>query len=391
MATTYFNIPQSEIQHRISVLQSNLTERNIDGAFLFSTPELYYYTNLGTDGALYIPSEGNPTHYVKRNLDLGKEVSHIDDVRLFSTFSILFDVLENKKASNIAFELDILPFSLVKRLESENYEIIDGSTIFRTIRSRKSDLEIKHLQTAAKLVDESFEYCCEIATPEIREIDLTSRLDSWLLRNGHHGFISTRSFNSALLHYSYVISSSSSVLNIRFTPISGYGLSGKYPYGPSSRKLGKNPFFVDTCGNHFGYISDTTRTFICGKLDENTLQQIESLREIKNYLITNMKPDKNAGELFKEVFDLAEELGISNHFMGSKDDRSAFLGHGVGLELDELPVIYAKGHTLEKGNVIACEPKFYIKDRKVLGIEDTIAVKESKNDVLSQAPNYFEI
>ncbi len=383
--------PQSEIKQRLQELQSNLQSRQIDGALLLSTPELYYYSGFGTDGILYIPAEGNPTHFIKRNLNLGKEISMIEDIRLLVKFSDLFDILEDFKTSKLAIEADILPFSLVNRIVLKNYEIIDGSQLFREIRSKKSEFEIKLLETAAKLVDDSFEYCCEIAKPETREIELAANLDSWLLKNGHYGFITTRSFNSALLNYSYVISSYSSVLNIRFTPISGYGLSAKYPYGPSSQKLGTRPFFVDTCGNYQGYISDTTRSFICGKFDEITMNQIHSLQEIKKFIVKNLKPGKNAGELYIEVFKLAEELEILDQFMGSRNDHSVFLGHGVGLELDELPVIYAKGPILEKGNVIACEPKFYVENQKVLGIEDTIAIKETQADILSKAPDFFEI
>ncbi len=77
--------------------------------------------------------------------------------------------------------------------------------------------------------------------------------------------------------------------------------------------------------------------------------------------------------------------------MGEKDDRVAFLGHGVGLELDELPILYSKGGFAQKGNVIACEPKLIEKGHKVLGIEDTILITEKGTDILTEAPNYYEI
>ena len=224
------------------------------------------------------------------------------------------------------------------------------------------------------------------------EIELSSHLDSWLLNNGHDGYITTRAFNSPLLHYSYVISSLSSTINIIFTPISGYGLSTKYRYGPSQQKLGKNrPFIIDTCGNHLGYISDTTRTFICGHFDKDTREQLSALIQIKEYLKLNLKPGRNLGNLYNEIMELSRELGIFDQFMGTNKDRVAFLGHGVGLELDELPVFYPKGSDLISGNTIACEPKFYIQNKKILGIEDTFVITERGNKILSKSPNQFEI
>ena len=257
-------------------------------------------------------------------------------------------------------ELDLLPYSYVSYLKSLNEytSFVDGSLMFRQIRAVKSDYEISKISLAAKLVDESFEYCVNIAKPDMSEIQLAAKLDQWLVENGHHGYIRTRAFNSALLNFSYVIGSFSSTLNIHFTPISGGGMSLKYPYGPSAKKIGKKPFFVDTCGNSNGYISDTTRTFILGQYDNETRDQIDALIQIKRKLHNELQPNSNLGDLYTEIMELARELKISDHFMGELKDKVPFLGHGIGLELDELPILYAKGKNAKQGNVLACEPKF---------------------------------
>ncbi|MHA2226198.1 MAG: M24 family metallopeptidase [Candidatus Hodarchaeales archaeon] len=394
MNNSYFKVPLSEIAARIAILRDKLKIANVDAALLFSIPELYYYSGFGGDGVIYIPVKGNPVHLVKRNVSLAKQFSRIPNVKIYGQQSKLFKTLEIEESAQIAIEKNVLTDSFVSFLQAKakNITLIDDNSIFRQIRSIKSNFEIKLIQTAANLVDKSFEYCTEIATPEMTEIELSSRLDSWMLERGHNGHITTRAFNAALLNYSYVISSGSSTLNIHFTPISGGGLSLKYPYGPSRQKLGKNnPFFVDTCGNYQGYISDTTRTFVCGRFDSETRDQIESLRQIKRFLQENLKPKTNLAQLFDEVMDLSKELNIYDNFMGDISDKSAFLGHGVGLELDELPVFYKKGSNLAAGNVIACEPKFFIKGKKVLGIEDTFEVTKKGNKLLSKAPDCFEI
>ncbi|UCE13454.1 MAG: aminopeptidase P family protein, partial [Candidatus Heimdallarchaeota archaeon] len=354
---------------------------------------LYYYSGMGADGAIYVPIEEEPIHLIKRNLPLAQSFSQIQTLKNFGRKSKLFDTLELKSPARIAIEKDILSSSFVDFLQSKakDIQLVDGTSIFRYIRSKKSNYEIDLINKAATLVDQSMEYCTEITTPEMTEIELASLLEAWLLENGHDGFITTRAFNSELLHYAYVISSNSAILNIHFTPISGGGLSLKYPYGPSRQKLKRNsPFIVDTCGNCRGYISDTTRTFTCGQFDPKTRDQLESLQEVKKFLQQKLKPNVNLGDLFNEVMELTKELKIHDNFMGSSSDKVAFVGHGVGLELDDLPVMYAKGPDLVTGNVLACEPKFY-SENKVLGIEDTYVITESSNRILSKSPNFFEI
>lgn len=393
MFNYYSEIPQSEINSRISKLKSQLNKQNFEGAILFSTPELYYYSGMGADGAIYVSTDGDPVHLIKRNLPLAQSFSQIPIQRNFGRKSKLFDTLEIKSPARIAIEKDILSSSFVDflQLKSKNIQLVDGSSIFRDLRSKKSKYEINQINKASQLVDQSMEYCTEIATPEMTEIGLASLLEAWLLENGHDGFITTRAFNSELLHYAYVISSSSAILNIHFTPISGGGLSLKYPYGPSRQKLKrKRPFIVDTCGNCRGYISDTTRTFICGQFNKKTLDQLESLQEVKKFLQNKLKPNINLGDLYNDVMELSKELRIYDNFMGSSSDKVAFIGHGVGLELDDLPVFYAKGPDLVTGNVLACEPKFY-SENKVLGIEDTYVITESGNRILSKSLDFVEI
>ncbi|MFX0184837.1 MAG: M24 family metallopeptidase [Candidatus Hodarchaeota archaeon] len=394
MSIAYAKTRQSEIESRIKRLRNRLQQEELDGALVLSIPELYYYSGVGSDGAVYIPIEGDPIHLVKRNLPLVKINSLLANIQNFGRQSKLFDTLDIKIPSRIMIEKDVLSASFVNFLlqNSKDIELIDGSSIFRQIRSIKSAFEVELIEQAANLVDQSFGYCIEIANPEMTEIELAAQLDSWLLERGHSGYITTRAFNAALLHYSYVISSGSSIMNIHFTPISGHGLSLKYPYGPSRQKLGKNrPFFVDTCGNNQGYISDTTRTFICGHFDKETLNQLESLSQVKEYLQKKLRPKVNLGNLYHEIMDLSKELKIYDYFMGTESDKSAFLGHGVGLELDELPILYRKGSDLLEGNVLACEPKFFIPNQKVLGIEDTYSITGSGNKILSKSYNYFEI
>jgi Xaa-Pro aminopeptidase len=394
MSDEYEKIPHSEIKYRIERLRNHLKGDNFDGALILTTTDLYYYSGYGGDGAIYVPTDGKPIHLVKRNLPLAKQYSGLSSVKSYGRQSKLIQNLEIESGTTIAIDADILPFSFVTFLQkqAEGIQFIDGSHLLRKIRAVKSSFEIDLIEQAATVVDESFEMCKEIAKPDMTEIELASQLDAWMLKNGHSGFITTRSLNSIMPSYSFVISSNSATLNTFFTPVSAGGLSLKYPYGPSNRKIGNNtPFLVDTCGNRQGYISDTTRTFVCGRFDSETQSQLDALAQVKQFLRRNLKPSNNLGQLYAEILELVKELRIHEYFMGTSSDHVPFLGHGVGLELDELPIFYSKGPNLEVGNVIACEPKIIKPKQIVLGIEDTYAITESGNQLLSKASDFFEI
>ncbi len=394
MSKTYAEIPKSETTSRTTRLQNLLRSEELDGALLMSVAELYYYSGIGSPGVVYVPTDGEPIRLSERNLNLVKTYSPLTDIRPLGRLSMLFDTLNVDSASQVAIEGDVMPFSLVTFLQSraKDTRLVDGSNLFRQIRSVKSDYEVDLMEKAATLVDESFEYCIEIADPEMTEIELALRLDTWMVERGHAGFITTRSFNMAMVQYSYVVSSGGSALNTYFTPISGQGLSLKYTFGSSWRKLGRNrPFIVDTVGNCEGYLSDTTRTFVCGQFTPEIRDQLDALSQIRELIIRSMKPGNSLGELHNEVMHLSEELGIHDNFMGTNSDKVVFLGHGVGLELDELPIFYSKGPPLSPGNTLACEPKIIVPGEILLGIEDTFAVTEGDHKILSRAPVNFEI
>ncbi|MFX1367660.1 MAG: M24 family metallopeptidase [Promethearchaeota archaeon] len=394
MEDVYLDIPKLEISSRVERLQSRLLKSNLDGALLLSTIEMYYYSGIGIPGAVYVPAQGDPIRLVERNLELVRAHSALSDIRPMGRLSKIFETFGIAKASHIAFEGDIVPYSYVTFLQSkaEGIEFVDASQIFRETRSKKSDFEVGMIEEAAEQIDRSLTYCTEIATPEMTEIELSTRLDGWLIDHGHAGSITTRGFNSSMLIYSYVVSSGGSTLNTLFQPISGQGLSLKYPLGPTRRKLGQNrPFLVDSCGNYHGYISDTTRTLVCGRFDDRAHERLLALQEIKNFITKSMKPGCNLGSLYSEVIELSKELGINDNFMGPEEDKVAFIGHGVGLELDELPVFYAKGPSMEEGHVLASEPKLILPGEEVLGIEDTYAVTSTGCKILSKSDNWFQI
>ena len=104
------------------------------------------------------------------------------------------------------------------------------------------------------------------------------------------------------------------------------------------------------------------------------------------------RPGMAAGEIYERSVQLAAEAGYGDHFMGYGDQRIRFVGHGVGLELDEYPVL-AKGQKmpLQAGMTIALEPKLIFQGKGVVGIENTHVVTDEGLRQLGQYPDAITV
>jgi Xaa-Pro dipeptidase len=132
---------------------------------------------------------------------------------------------------------------------------------------------------------------------------------------------------------------------------------------------------VDLVGGHEGYLADQTRTFSVGAAPADLRRAHEVAVAILRAVEAELRPGAVPSALFALADELARDEGLGDHFMGHGDDRVRFLGHGVGLEIDELPVL-APGfdQPLEAGHVVAVEPKFVFPGRGAVGIENMYGV-----------------
>jgi Xaa-Pro aminopeptidase len=127
-----------------------------------------------------------------------------------------------------------------------------------------------------------------------------------------------------------------------------------------------------------------TRMFVIGTLDPELQRAFDLSLEIQKHLQGALKPGAICEELFQQAVEIADRGGLGAHFMGMPGEQAKFVGHGVGLELDEFPVL-AQGFKvpLQVGQTIAIEPKFVFPDKGVIGIENTFAVSESGGEKIT--------
>ena len=127
---------------------------------------------------------------------------------------------------------------------------------------------------------------------------------------------------------------------------------------------------VDVNGNYTGYTTDMSRVFSVGTLDKLSIKAHNCSLRICHELSSMGKPGIEAKLLYNKAIEIVTEEGLDHLFMGHRQ-KAGFIGHGVGIEINELPVIAPRSRDiLEVGNVIALEPKFVIPGVGAVGIEN---------------------
>ena len=166
-------------------------------------------------------------------------------------------------------------------------------------------------------------------------------------------------------------------------------LSSASPQGASLDTISANvPVFVDFTGVFNGYITDMTRIFVIGDLDPQLKAAFDLSLKIQAEMQKELVPGAICEELFLKSAEMAVEGGLGDHYMGMPGENAKFVGHGVGLELDEFPVL-AQGFKvpLQAGQTIAIEPKFVFPGKGVIGIENTFAVTANGGEKLTDMPD----
>jgi Xaa-Pro aminopeptidase len=378
--------PRSEIDSRIKKLQSSMD--GIDGALLFQAVDMCYFSGTAQDGLVYIPRDGEPIIMMKRSLVRAKEESPLE-VRPLKNMRNLKEDLGIKTGAAIGLEMDVLPCSFYFRVNKalEDASFVDVAERIKHIRSVKSEFEIKLAKEAAQMLVEGFSTVPDHIKEGMTEVELMCRMESEMRLMGHQGSLRFRRFNSIVPIGHIMSGSSAAIPSFLASPTGGKGTSVVFPHGPGYRKIKRNePVFVDTVGICNGYIADATRIFSLGKIEPELVEAYEASCQIEEAIAREMKPGRTARELFELSESEGARRGYGDFLGGPVGSKCGFVGHGVGLELDEYPVLAPLVHEIQEGMTMAVEPKIIYPGKGVLGVEDTFLTTSSGALRLTEMP-----
>jgi Xaa-Pro dipeptidase len=383
-------LERGESQARIARLQAALKAKGIDAAFLIYPIDIYYFAGTRQNSLLYVPASGDPVLMVRKSLSRARSEAAVADIRPFPGSKELPALLP-EGVRKVALTFDVLPVQqynfYLKMFPGR--EFVDLSAINRELRSVKSPWELERMRESGRKTAAVFGEIPQILRAGMREIDLAAEIESRLRKAGGEGYVRMRAFNQELFMGLAVTGASAEMPGFFDGAVTGCGLSSASPHGASLTEIGADqPVLVDYTGVFQGYIVDMTRVFAIGKLSDRLLHAFRTSLEIQSYLALNLKPGAICEELFMESAAMAERAGLAEYFMGPPGENARFVGHGVGLELDEFPVV-AQGFKvpLQASQTIAIEPKFVIPGEGVIGIENTFAVGGNGGEKITDMPD----
>ncbi len=371
--------PLKELQKRIDKLQAAMRKKQINAVLLSQRADLFYFSGTGQNGLLLVPAEGEPTLFIIKSVARAQQESALKDIIPFPGWKELVDLIEEKipSTTSIGLELDVLPAKLYLRYQEklQNYRLVDISSAIRKIRSIKSELEIGLMKEAARISTSVFTHARNTIKEGMAEVELAGHLEFHARTLGHQGAVRMRGFNQELYFGHVLAGENAATISFFDGPTGGSGLNPSFPQGAGAVVIRENePVLIDFVSVLRGYMVDQTRIFCLGEPPLHLREAHRQAIRIKNTLAEIGKPGLKCSELYDKAEQMAREAGLANHFMGYVE-RVNFVGHGVGIELDELPII-APGYDepLEEGMVFALEPKFIFPSEGTVGIEDTFMV-----------------
>ncbi len=386
-------LPKAELAGRAGKLQRWMQEADVDAAFVFQNVDVFYFAGTSQSGLFCLPSVGEPIYLVQKSISRARMESSWERLLPFPGFKKLPEWLEDGGIRNlrrVGIESDVLPTSYYLRLVElfPRVQFVDASEAIRRIRMVKSSHEAGQMRVAAHTLGNAFDQLPRWIQAGVTELEIMAQLEGFLRSQGHPGIIRTRGFGNQL-GFGTISSGSSATYPVPFPgPVGSAGLGPAVPFGSGLRRLAAgDSVMVDIVGGHKGYLVDKTRVYSIGELAPEMMEAhafvLDLMREIESMLV----PGTLCSAIYQQVLNHVKDSPYASGFMGAADNQVRFIGHGIGLELDELPLL-AGGFDipLEAGMTIAIEPKIFFPERGGVGIENTYLVTDAGFENLTAYP-----
>ena len=387
--------PEAELKQRISKLKEHLFENNIDAALILQRVDLFYFAGTIQQANLYIPSKGEPILFAIKSSERAMAESSINRIMPITSSKKIPAILQQEGYElprTLGLELDVLPANLYFYYQSifENSKISDVSPSIRMIRSVKSSYEIGLMHQAAERSDQVAGYAAQIIGEGMTELELAGRIEAEARKFGHQGIVRMRLWGSEMFYGHLMSGDSGAVPSFLSSPTGGSGASPAVAQGPSYKTIRRHePILIDYVFAYNGYLSDHARIFSIGSLPSELMDAHTAMLEIQEMIRTLAKPGVTAGAIYDQALTKADELGYAKNFMGTAGpERIRFVGHGIGLEVDEFPFLAADQKLeLQAGMTIALEPKVIFPDKGVVGIENSHVVTADGLEQFGEYPD----
>ena len=364
-------------------IADRLKSQGIDAILVSENANLYYTSGRVFCGFTYITADGSVTYFVRRPVGLSG-----DNVRYIRKPEQIAEMLPAMPAT-IALELDTTPYSTVERLRKifGDAQVANGSDVLRRCRAVKTPYEIARLNESGVHHTMAYSRIPRIYRGGMTDVELQVEIERVLRNEGCLGQFRIAGGSMELFMGNILTGDNADNPSPYDFAMGGAGLDLSLPVGCNGSAISPgHTVMVDMCGNFTGYMTDMTRVFYVGRLDETAAKAHQLLIDIHHRLAKEFHAGCEAKRMYEVAMEMVTAAGMDDYFMGHTQ-KAGFIGHGVGIEVNELPVLApCSRDVLEEGNVIAIEPKFVIPHVGAVGIENTYVVRNDRLECITNAP-----
>lgn len=372
-----------------------------EGAFIFSRLNIFYFTGTFVNGVFWLPIEGEPVLFCRRGAERAEIETPIKNIVQFNSYRDIeqtFTDLAITLPTKIATEMNGLPWSLSNSLIKylPNAEFIPSDKLIAITRAKKSEWELQLLREAGKKHNKCLTQLLPPFLHEgINELQISHRISDIFYSEGHNGVLRMETFGEEAFLGHIAVGDSANYPSVFNGPV---GLRGAHPAVPfmgaeEIKWYSGSPLTIDNGFTIGGYQTDKTQVYWLG--NKNTITEpIKSAHnfcvEMQAMIAEQLKPGSTPSNLWNQCVQITSKSPWESGFMGLGNNKVSFVGHGIGLAIDEYPVL-ANGFDLplEEGMVLAIEPKIGIPGIGMVGTENTFEVTPNGGKALTG--NNYEI
>jgi len=345
---------------RLANLRRMLKQENIDIAVITRLPNVRYLSNFsGSSGSIIITPRRSYFVTDFRYKDQARAEITGCEIKIYpnSFERFLIPLLKRYPGKTIGFESNSVSYAQFKNWSSKlnaDWKPLSGAV--EQLRMIKDEQEIGRIEKAAQIVDDSFAHILTFIKEGVLEREIAIELEHFMRKAGAERFA--------------------------FELIVASGKRSAMPHATNSHnEIKKNSFLVLDIGAVFGgYCSDMSRTVFLGKAHADDKTTYQAVLDAQTGALDSIECEKKASEIDKKARDILEERGLGIYFGHN-------LGHGVGLEIHELPVLGPKSNdVLKPGMVFTVEPGVYLHNKGGVRIEDLVTLKPGGIEILTKSP-----
>ena len=381
-------LPDEERLARQTRCRRLLAERvpEAGGLMLFSRLNIYYLTGTYANGLFWLPTEGEPLLLVRKGLERCRLESPKTNTELFRSYADIA-VLCEKAAAPLspvaAAEMTALPWSLGRMLQERlpGIRFVPGEQIMLTARSVKSPWELAKMRICGERQHKClYELLPAKLRPGMSEREISHLVWQIFFEHGHCGMLRMGHYGEEVFLGHAAAGENGNYPSHYNGPL---GLKGEHPAVPfmghgNSVWREHEVLMLDVGFGFEGYNTDKTQMYWSGtpsSVPDVVRKAYELCLEIQERAASSLRPGMLPSSIWEDACDFVRSTEFTEGFMGLGGNKVQFLGHGIGLVIDEPPVLARRfDEPLQEGMTLAIEPKIGLPGIGMVGVENTFEV-----------------